>query len=237
MVVETKQTFCRFCHAFCGIEVDIEEGRAIKVRGDAQNPMYQGFTCIKGRQLPEQHAHPRSPAPLPHARPRRRLARHPPRAGHRRGGGAAGGDHRRARPPRGRHLQRHLRLLLPFLGPVHGRLHGRHWFEHDLLRRHHRPARQAHRARLPRQLGRRPPDVRRRRRVDADWGQPHHLHVGRHSPVQPREAPPRGEAPRSAVHRHRPAPHRGGGAGRYLPAGEAGRGSDPPRRHPPRHPR
>jgi anaerobic selenocysteine-containing dehydrogenase len=58
MVVETKQTFCRFCHAFCGIEVDIEDGRAIKVRGDAKNPMYQGFTCIKGRQLPEQHYHP-----------------------------------------------------------------------------------------------------------------------------------------------------------------------------------
>ena len=58
MVVETKQTFCRFCHAFCAIEVDIEDGRAIKVRGDAKNPMYQGFTCIKGRQLPEQHYHP-----------------------------------------------------------------------------------------------------------------------------------------------------------------------------------
>ena len=80
MVVETKQTFCRFCHAFCGIEVDIEDGRAIKVRGDARNPMFEGFTCIKGRQLPEQHYHPdrllhsrkRAPdgtfAPIPHQR-------------------------------------------------------------------------------------------------------------------------------------------------------------------------
>ena len=56
--METKQTFCRFCHAFCAIEVDIEDGRAIKVRGDAKNPVYKGFTCIKGRQLPEQHYHP-----------------------------------------------------------------------------------------------------------------------------------------------------------------------------------
>ncbi|MFN0095442.1 MAG: molybdopterin-dependent oxidoreductase [Dehalococcoidia bacterium] len=58
MVVETKQTFCRFCHAFCGIEVELENGRALKVKGDPLNPMYQGFTCIKGRQLPEQHYHP-----------------------------------------------------------------------------------------------------------------------------------------------------------------------------------
>ena len=57
-VMETTQTFCRFCHAFCAIEVDIEDGRAIKVRGDAKNPVYKGFTCIKGRQLPEQHYHP-----------------------------------------------------------------------------------------------------------------------------------------------------------------------------------
>ena len=56
--METKQTFCRFCHAFCAIEVDIEDGRAIKVRGDAKNPVYKGFTCVKGRQLPEQHYHP-----------------------------------------------------------------------------------------------------------------------------------------------------------------------------------
>ncbi|MEC9259616.1 MAG: hypothetical protein VX541_14035, partial [Candidatus Poribacteria bacterium] len=56
--METKQTFCRFCHAFCAIEVDIEDGRAIKVRGDAKNPVYKGFTCVKGRELPEQHYHP-----------------------------------------------------------------------------------------------------------------------------------------------------------------------------------
>lgn len=51
-------SFCRFCHAFCGIEVEIEDGRAVRVRGDTANPMSEGFTCIKGRALPEQHAHP-----------------------------------------------------------------------------------------------------------------------------------------------------------------------------------
>jgi len=51
-------SFCRFCHAFCGIEVEVEDGRAVRVRGDTANPMSEGFTCIKGRALPEQHAHP-----------------------------------------------------------------------------------------------------------------------------------------------------------------------------------
>lgn len=30
----------------------------MRVRGDRSNPLYQGFTCEKGRQLPEQHSHP-----------------------------------------------------------------------------------------------------------------------------------------------------------------------------------
>jgi anaerobic selenocysteine-containing dehydrogenase len=53
----THKSFCRFCHAFCGIEVDVEDGVAVKVRGDRDNPMSQGFSCIKGRSLPDQHEH------------------------------------------------------------------------------------------------------------------------------------------------------------------------------------
>ncbi|HJP41716.1 MAG TPA: molybdopterin-dependent oxidoreductase [Dehalococcoidia bacterium] len=56
--METRTSFCRFCHAFCGIKVDVENDRVVKITGDAENPMYEGFTCIKGRQLPEQHYHP-----------------------------------------------------------------------------------------------------------------------------------------------------------------------------------
>jgi anaerobic selenocysteine-containing dehydrogenase len=55
---ETKVSFCRFCHAFCGIKVEVEDGRVVKVIGDVENPMYHGFTCVKGRALPEQHNHP-----------------------------------------------------------------------------------------------------------------------------------------------------------------------------------
>ena len=57
MAVETKKSFCRFCHAFCAVEVDVEDNKVIEVRGDSSNPMYGGYTCIKGRQLPEEHNH------------------------------------------------------------------------------------------------------------------------------------------------------------------------------------
>ena len=54
----THTSFCRFCHAFCGIEVTVHDGRVAKVTGDLANPVYRGFTCVKGRALPEQHNHP-----------------------------------------------------------------------------------------------------------------------------------------------------------------------------------
>jgi anaerobic selenocysteine-containing dehydrogenase len=57
MAPETHPSICRFCHANCGILVSVENGRAVRVTGDPENPAYFGFTCAKGRQLPEQHAH------------------------------------------------------------------------------------------------------------------------------------------------------------------------------------
>ncbi|MCY3881328.1 MAG: molybdopterin-dependent oxidoreductase, partial [Chloroflexi bacterium] len=56
-MVETKKSFCRFCHAFCAIEVDVEDNEVIEVRGDTSDPIYGGYTCIKGRHLPDQHNH------------------------------------------------------------------------------------------------------------------------------------------------------------------------------------
>jgi len=53
-----KHSICRFCHATCPILVDIEGGRVVRVKGDPENPVYQGYSCPRGRALPEQHAHP-----------------------------------------------------------------------------------------------------------------------------------------------------------------------------------
>jgi anaerobic selenocysteine-containing dehydrogenase len=52
---ETKRTFCRFCHANCAMQVDVEDGRLIAVRGDPDDPVFGGYSCIKGRQLIEAH--------------------------------------------------------------------------------------------------------------------------------------------------------------------------------------
>ena len=57
-MVETHKSFCRFCHAICGIEVDIADGRALAVRGDRDHPVSRGYLCPKGRALLEQHDHP-----------------------------------------------------------------------------------------------------------------------------------------------------------------------------------
>lgn len=56
--METRRTFCRFCHANCAMLVDVEDGRALGVRGDPDDPMFGGYTCIKGRQLAEAHNSP-----------------------------------------------------------------------------------------------------------------------------------------------------------------------------------
>lgn len=55
MGVETHRTFCRFCHANCAMLVDVEDGRVKAVRGDPDDPEYGGYTCLKGRELPDSH--------------------------------------------------------------------------------------------------------------------------------------------------------------------------------------
>ncbi len=56
--ISTHKSFCRFCHACCAIDVDVADGKVVKVRGDRGNSMFRGYTCIKGRELPAQHNHP-----------------------------------------------------------------------------------------------------------------------------------------------------------------------------------
>ena len=57
--VETRRSFCRFCHAGCAIDVDVDvaANRVVAVRGVVDDPMYEGYTCIKGRHLGDQHHH------------------------------------------------------------------------------------------------------------------------------------------------------------------------------------
>ena len=49
---------CRFCHATCGLKVTIEDGRVTRILGDLDNPVYHGYSCVKGRNYHEFHADP-----------------------------------------------------------------------------------------------------------------------------------------------------------------------------------
>lgn len=53
--MRTEKSYCRVCHACCGLEVDIDEGRVVAIRGDRDDPMSHGFICSKGRSAPELH--------------------------------------------------------------------------------------------------------------------------------------------------------------------------------------
>ena len=55
----TKTSTCRLCTAMCPIVVTIEDGRAVAVHGDRDAPLFEGYTCPKGRALPEIHANPK----------------------------------------------------------------------------------------------------------------------------------------------------------------------------------
>jgi anaerobic selenocysteine-containing dehydrogenase len=57
--METKHTFCRVCHASCPMEVDVDANRVVSVRGVLDDPLFEGYTCIKGRQLPDQMTDPK----------------------------------------------------------------------------------------------------------------------------------------------------------------------------------
>ena len=56
--VDIRTTLCRNCGSMCPVLVTIENGRPVKVEGDRAAPIYGGYTCPKGRALPEQHASP-----------------------------------------------------------------------------------------------------------------------------------------------------------------------------------
>lgn len=58
-MAEKRKTFCRVCHAACPMEVEVEGGtRVVGVSADREDPLFGGYTCIKGRQLADQHHHP-----------------------------------------------------------------------------------------------------------------------------------------------------------------------------------
>ena len=68
MHATSHASICRTCDVTCPILVDIEDGRPVKVVGDPASPVYQGYSCVKGRSIPEQYV---SPDRLLHSQKRR----------------------------------------------------------------------------------------------------------------------------------------------------------------------
>jgi anaerobic selenocysteine-containing dehydrogenase len=54
----TVRSFCRVCTSVCGILVDVHDDEVVRVRGDQDHPLSRGYTCAKGRALPQMHHHP-----------------------------------------------------------------------------------------------------------------------------------------------------------------------------------
>ena len=53
--MKTIRTTCKIgaCEPFCGLEVDVDEGRMVAVRPDPRHPISKGYACIKGLRVPD----------------------------------------------------------------------------------------------------------------------------------------------------------------------------------------
>ena len=55
--IEEVPTLCRLCIAHCGVLASVKNDngirKLIKVTADPDNPLFKGYTCPKGRALPE----------------------------------------------------------------------------------------------------------------------------------------------------------------------------------------
>ncbi|KJS08220.1 MAG: hypothetical protein VR73_06175 [Gammaproteobacteria bacterium BRH_c0] len=58
MTQEVKRSFCRICSGNCGVKITVENDRLVDVRGDHDDPMTLGYTCIKGIQAVAAHYAP-----------------------------------------------------------------------------------------------------------------------------------------------------------------------------------
>src|SRR5687767_4463132 len=49
---------CPLCEAICGLELQVEDGRAVAIRGDAADPFSRGHICPKGNAILDLEADP-----------------------------------------------------------------------------------------------------------------------------------------------------------------------------------
>lgn len=57
--MQQRPFVCRNCGSSCPIIVTLDGARVVKVEGDYDAPLYRGYTCPKGRAIPQEHHNPR----------------------------------------------------------------------------------------------------------------------------------------------------------------------------------
>lgn len=56
--VVTRVSFCRTCEAMCGVLVDVEGDRVVRIRADRDHVVSRGYSCMKGLNFHEIHHSP-----------------------------------------------------------------------------------------------------------------------------------------------------------------------------------
>ena len=59
MTVEERRSYCRFCGSNCAVIATVDGNTVTAIRGDADDPVSQGYICSKGAALHHFHHHPR----------------------------------------------------------------------------------------------------------------------------------------------------------------------------------
>jgi anaerobic selenocysteine-containing dehydrogenase len=53
-----RTSICRVCNNMCPVLVEVDDGRLIGVRGDPENEIFRGYSCVKGRSQPAVYSDP-----------------------------------------------------------------------------------------------------------------------------------------------------------------------------------
>ena len=57
-MTETHHRACHLCEAICGLEIKVDDGKIISIRGDKNDPLSRGHICPKAVALQDLHEDP-----------------------------------------------------------------------------------------------------------------------------------------------------------------------------------
>jgi thiosulfate reductase/polysulfide reductase chain A len=57
-MTETRRSYCGLCHPRCGLRLEIQNGRAVKVSGDPEHLITRGRICSRGKLMLDHVYHP-----------------------------------------------------------------------------------------------------------------------------------------------------------------------------------